>query len=282
MTLTSATFQRVAVDGGHIAVWVDGTGPRVLLLHGGPGLSADLLDELVEELVPGYEVALYQQRGLAPSTEDGPFTIAQAVADAVAVLDALHWDKAFVVGHSWGGHLALHIAAAAPDRVLGVLSIDPMGGVGDGGSGAFEAEMFARTPEADRERAQLLDERALRGEGTPEEMVESLALVWPAYFADPAKASPPATQISLAAYMGGFESMMSELPRLEASLDSITVPVGLVAGGGSPMPVDLASHATAERLPNAWVEVVPNAGHFVWIEAPGSVRRALDRLTGST
>jgi pimeloyl-ACP methyl ester carboxylesterase len=282
MTLTSATFQRIAVDGGHLAVWVDGAGPRVLLLHGGPGLSAEYLDELVDELVPGYLVALYQQRGLAPSTEDGPFTIAQAVTDAVAVLDGLHWDKTFVVGHSWGGHLALHIAAAAPDRVLGVLSIDPMGGVGDGGSAAFEAEMLARTPEADRQRAKELDERAFRGEGTPEDVVESLALVWPAYFADPTKAPPPTKQISLAAYVGGFESMMSELPRLESSLSSITVQVGLLAGGASPMPVDLASHATAERLPNAWVEVVPDAGHFVWIEAPGSVRRALDRLTGST
>src|SRR6202011_2227258 len=282
MALTSEAFQLVAVDGGHLAVWVDGTGPRVLLLHGGPGLSADLLADLVDELLPGYEVALYQQRGLAPSTEDGPFTIAQAVADAVAILDELNWGKAFVVGHSWGGHLALHVAAAAPDRVLGVLSIDPIGGVGDGGGAAFEAAMFARTPEVDRERAQELDELALRGEATTEDMVESLALVWPAYFADPAKATPPTTQISLAAYASGYESMVNELPRLESLLAAITMPVGLLAGGGGPMPVDLASQATAERLPNAWVEVVPDAGHFVWIEAPGTVRHALDRLAAST
>ncbi len=282
MTLTSSAFQRVGVDGGPIAVWVDGTGPRVLLLHGGPGLSAGYLDELVPELVPGYQVALYQQRGLAPSTQDGPFTVAQAVADAVAVLDGLQWDKAFVVGHSWGGHLALHVAVAAPDRLLGVLAIDTLGGVGDGGAAAFEAEIFARTPEANRERAQMLDERALRGEGTTEDVMESMALVRPAYFADPAKAPPLATQISLAAYTGGVESIVNELPQLEASLGSITVPVGFLAGGGSPMPVDLASRATAERIPNTWVEVVPDAGHFVWLEAPGSVRRALDRLTDST
>jgi len=282
MTLTSAAFQPIAVDGGHLAVWVDGTGPRVLLLHGGPGLSAEYLDELVPELVPGYQVALYQQRGLAPSTQDGPFTVAQSVADAVAVLDALHWDKAFVVGHSWGGHLALHVAVVAPDRLLGVLSIDTLGGVGDGGAAAFEAEILARTPEADRQRAHELDERAFRGEGTTEDVIESLALIWPAYFADPTKAPSPTKQISLPAYTGGFESVMKELPRLEASLGAITLPVGFLAGGGSPMPVDLASRATAERIPNPWVEVVPNAGHFVWIEAPGSVRRALDRLTGST
>jgi pimeloyl-ACP methyl ester carboxylesterase len=282
MTLTSSTFQRVAVDGGDIAVWVTGTGPRVLLLHGGPGLSAEYVDTLVDELVPGYQVALYQQRGLAPSTQDGPFTVAQSVADAVAVLDALHWDKAYVVGHSWGGHLALHVAVAAPDRLLGVLAIDTLGGVGDGGAAAFEAELLARTPEADRQRARELDERALRGEGTTEDVIESLALIWPAYFADPTKAFSPTKQISLPAYTGGFESVMNELPRLEASLGAITVPFGFLAGRWSPMTVDLASRATAERIPNAWVEVVPDAGHFIWIEAPGSVRRALDRLTGST
>ena len=51
------------------------------------------------------------------------------MADAVAVMDALGWDKAWVIGHSWGGHLAMHLAAARPDRVLGMVALDALGAV---------------------------------------------------------------------------------------------------------------------------------------------------------
>ena len=61
----------------------------MLLLHGGPGLSFEYLDQLGDELAPDFRVAAYQQRGLEPSTLSGPFTIAQAVDDAVSVLDGL-------------------------------------------------------------------------------------------------------------------------------------------------------------------------------------------------
>lgn len=272
----------VPVPGGHLTGWVDGEGPNVLLLHGGPGLSADYLAGLIPELVPGYRVAVYQQRGLSPSTEDGPFTVAAHLADVAAVLDGLRWDEAFVAGHSWGGHLAIHVAVALPELLLGVLCIDPIGGVGDGGAAAFEAAMIARTPEANRARAKELDERALRGEGTEHDALENLSLVWPAYFAnaeDP-PAMPP-MRLSVPSYSAGYESMLKELPALEPRLAGVKVPVGFVVGARSPIPPDQASRATADRIPNAWVKEIPNAGHFLWLEAPGAVRSALDQLERS-
>ena len=157
---------KVAADGGPLGGWIQGTGPPVLLLHGGPGLNHTYLDSLGAELDTEFQVASYQQRGLEPSTLEGPFTVAQSIEDAVAVLDGLGWPRAWVVGHSWGGHLALRLAAERPERLLGALAVDPIGVVGDGGHAAFEAEMSARTPLARRRRAEELDERELSGEGT--------------------------------------------------------------------------------------------------------------------
>ena len=54
------------------------------------------------------------------------------VSDIVTVLDGLGWDSAYLMGHSWGGHLVFHAAVSIPDRVFGVLSVDPLGAVGDG------------------------------------------------------------------------------------------------------------------------------------------------------
>lgn len=256
-----------------------GEGPPVLLLHGGPGLSFEYLRDLAEELAEENDVAWYQQRGQAPSAVAGPHTVATDVDDAGRVLDALGWETAYVVGHSWGGHLALHVAEAMPDRLLGVLAVDPLGAIGDGRWPEFDEEMLRRTPESLRARAQELDELAMKGAADDAMALEAMRLVWPAYFADP-EAAPPMPELTMASERTGemVPSINAELPKLEAGLPEIRVPVGFVHGSRSPMPLE-ASMDAAERIPGAWVDVVEGAGHFVWVEAPGAVRASLRRLT---
>ncbi len=268
----------VPTASGALSGWIAGDGPHVLAVHGGPGMSYDYLDDAVAELATRYQVATFQQRGLAPSTEDGEFTVDEAVADIVAMLDGLGWDTAYLMGHSWGGHLAFHLAVQISGRLAGVLSVEPLGAVGDGGMAAFGAEMLARVPEADRARAHLLDERDMAGEATPEESQEALSLFWPSYFADPSAAPPvPHSEISQPAITGLLAEVFERLSTLEASLPAIAVPFGVLVGERSPMPAT-AGTETAARIPGAWSQVVPGAGHFPWHESPGCVVAAMDRL----
>lgn len=256
-----------------------GSGPPVLLLHGGPGLGFDYLRDLADELAEENDVAWYQQRGLEPSDAEGPYSVAMDVGDARRVLDALGWQRAYVVGHSWGGHLALHVAAAMPERLLGVLSVDPLGSIGDGRWPEFDEEIFRRTPESVRERAREIDELSTAGEADDDLAIEGMRLVWPAYFADPDDAPPmPELRIATERSAEMVSSIFAALPALEAGLAGIRVPVGFVHGSRSPMPL-AASTDAAERISGAWVEVVEGAGHFTWVEAPGAVRTALRRLT---
>jgi pimeloyl-ACP methyl ester carboxylesterase len=268
----------VGTPSGALTGWVTGEGPRVLAIHGGPGMSYDYLDDAVAELAARYQVATFQQRGLAPSTAHGEFTVAEAVADVAAVLDGLGWDTAYLMGHSWGGHLVFHCAVSIPKRLAGVLSVDPLGAVGDGGAEAFAAEMLARVPEADRERARALDENDTAGESTPEEDLEAFSLFWPSYFAEAAAAPPaPHVEFSQPAHQGLWADLEARLSELESSLPSITVPFGVVVGERSPMPPS-AGIDSAARIPRAWSHVEPGAGHFVWYEAPGCLLAAMDRL----
>ena len=267
-------------DGPLIAGRRAGSGPPVLLLHGGPGLGFEYLRDLADELAEENDVAWYQQRGQEPSAVGAPYTVAADVEDARRVLDALGWETAYVVGHSWGGHLALHVAEAMPDRLLGVLAVDPLGSIGDGRWPEFDEEIFRRTPESVRARARELDELSMAGKIDDELALEGMRLVWPAYFADPEQAPPmPELRIATDRSAEMVPSIFAELPALEAGLPGIRVPVGFVHGSRSPMPL-AASTDAAERIPGAWVEVVEGAGHFIWVEAPGAVRAALRRLTG--
>ena len=109
-----------------LAGWVTGSGPAVLLLHGGPGMT-DYMESLLPEL-DGYRVASFQQRGVAPSTLAGPFDVPTLRDDVIDVLDTLGWEAPAMIGHSWGGHLLLHLLAVTPTRVGAALAVDPLGG----------------------------------------------------------------------------------------------------------------------------------------------------------
>jgi len=261
-----------------LPVTIHGDGPALLCLHGGPGLS-DYLALLGEE-TSGWRRITYTQRGLAPSTSEGPFTVAQHVADAVAVLDELELADAVVLGHSWGGLLAAALVAEHPDRVRALLLVDPLGMVGDGGFERFGEEMLARTPADVRIRADELDQRAMSGEGTEDDALESLRLVWPAYFNDPSSAPPmPEMHLSVPCYSDTLEDAVTllaggSLPGRVAAYDG---PVEVLYGLGSPMPAEAATD-TAAAFSRGRATGVPDAGHFPWLEQPGCVAAALARM----
>lgn len=268
---------RVPVSGGELVGRIGGGGPELLLLHGGP--ISNYLEPLAEELRGGYRVATYQQRGLEPSTSAGPYDVSTHLADVIAVLDHLGWRRAIVGGHSWGGHLLLHLLATHPERVAAALVVDPLGGVGDGGFPAFDAEIVRRTPPEEVERAEMLDQRLMDGIATEAEAMESLRIFWPAYFPSPDRAPEfPDLRINAASAGPTLQSAVAELPGLADRLSGSHVPTAFVHGAASPMPVT-ASTDTAEVIgAAAHVVIVANAGHFMWMDVPGCLRQPLDGL----
>jgi proline iminopeptidase len=267
-----------ATPDGPISGHVSGDGPALLLLHGGPALS-DYMDMLAGETA-GWRVVRYQQRGVAPSAVNGPYTVQRHVADAVAVLDELGIEQAVVLGHSWGGHLALHLALAHPQRVAGLVFVDGLGAVGDGGAAELGQNLAERlTPEGAARYADVAARLAGPAPGD-EDILESLRLLWPGYYADPASAPPmpEGLRVSLDCYMGTFGSIAEELSAgFGEKLRDVTVPAVFLLGEKSPMPVSQGEQ-TAALLPAAEVTVVPGAGHLVWHEQPGSVAAALARV----
>jgi proline iminopeptidase len=189
----------VETDAGPIAGHVSGSDADapLLLLHGGPSMTDYM--ELLGAEVAGWRGIRYQQRSLSPSATEGPFTIERHVADAVAVLDALGVGTAFVVGHSWGGHLALQLAVAHPDRVAGLLIIDSLGAVGDGGVAEMGQELVSRLLADAVPRYQQVAGRLSGPDGSDADMLEFLTLQWPGYFAQPETAPvlPPGMRTSL-------------------------------------------------------------------------------------
>ncbi len=260
------------VPGGRIVGWrTDQSGPPALLLHGGPSMS-DYLDSLAGELAGVLTTARYQQRGLAPSLVEGQLDIETHRADAVAVLDALGWERAWLVGHSWGGHLAMHVAAAYPERLMGLVVLDGLGAVGDGGTAALGPNLTAMLSDEVRARVDELDAKGDRGEASEAEHSEQMRLVWPYYFADPSSAPPmppfrfhPFGAVTWASIMEHFERRT-----LERELPAFAKPALVVHGERSPIPL-VEAERTAALMPRAQL-AVNRHGHWPWLEEPGLVR----------
>ncbi len=270
----------VSVPGGELIGVRSGSGRPLLVLHGGPAVN-DYSDMFAAELT-GWNALRYTQRGVAPSVTEGPFTIERHVADAVAVLDQHGVAAATVLGHSWGGYLAMQLTARAPGRVAALVLAEPLGAVGDGGMAAAGAEFTARaTPEALARIAELDALTPTSKEQETAVALEYFRLDWPGMFAVPADAPPvPANvQVNPEAFEQTSASIAEAVERgdLPGLLSGFTGPVEVVAGQRSPFPLD-AAQSTAAVFPDAHLTVVPGAGHQVWHEAPGSVAAALRRI----
>ena len=101
----------------------------LLLLHG-LASGAPIWELTAPALAAGRRVVALDQRGhgLSDKPDDG-YDFATIIADDIGVANALGLGERFAVaGHSWGGNVALELAARHPDRVAALLLID--GGFG--------------------------------------------------------------------------------------------------------------------------------------------------------
>jgi pimeloyl-ACP methyl ester carboxylesterase len=137
-----------AIDVSGARLWYDeaGTGPAVLLLHGGLGDSG-LWEPVVPLLAGRYRTIRTDLRFFGRST--GPAAPWSWHDDAIGVLDALGVERAAVVGLSLGGKLALDFALAHPERIWAVAGVAP--GLGGHSADPYSEEQAARYEAAEAE-----------------------------------------------------------------------------------------------------------------------------------
>lgn len=119
-------------DGARIWYAAYGSGPPVILLHGGLGHSGNWGYQVPALVRRGYRAILIDSRGHGRSTrDDRPYKYERMASDVLAVMEALHIEKAGLVGWSDGAVIALILARQARTRVAGVFyfacNMDPSG-----------------------------------------------------------------------------------------------------------------------------------------------------------
>jgi proline iminopeptidase len=106
-----------------------GHGTPVIIANGGPGFGHDYLhvSDVWDRLARSRPVVMYDQRGTgrsAPVKKDQSCTVADQVADLDALRAHLGYEQFDLIGHSWGGLLAMAYAEAHPERVRRLVVVD--------------------------------------------------------------------------------------------------------------------------------------------------------------
>ncbi|PYO88784.1 MAG: hypothetical protein DMD58_11335 [Gemmatimonadetes bacterium] len=135
-----------------------GTGPLVVVLHGGPGASHDYLLPQYDLLAQGRSLFYYDQRGggRSPVPRDTPVGWREHVADLEELRVELALERLTLCGYSWGGLLAVLYFLEHPDRVERLALVAPAAITAEYRR-QFEEEFARRmaAPEIQRERDAL-------------------------------------------------------------------------------------------------------------------------------
>ena len=266
----------VPIEGGVLVGHRRGEGPPALLLHGGAALPDYLGDcaALLDDLVTTYR---YTQRGTPPSEAAPPYSIESHMADALAVLDAFGVERAWAIGHSWGGHLALHLLVSHPERLLGVICVDAL--AADGGVfEEYERNLARGLTEDEVAAVREMQARRRAGEVSEAELVGAYEIIWPRFFLDQRKMTPTPKRVGPQASIETNRSLAEHFERgtlMNGLPDAPTLPVLFVHGEHDPMPLR-AAEETAALLADARVEPIADAAHFPWVEQPPAFRHAVE------
>jgi proline iminopeptidase len=253
-----------------------GSGPPVVVLHGGPGAHHDYLLPGFDRLAHGRELIYYDQRGGGRSAvaRDMPVGWTEHVADLEALREAWDLERLTIAGYSWGGLLALLYAIRHRERVERLALVSPAP-AWRAAPESLEASVARRThgPRVQEARREL-GESGLR-ERDPaayERRIFELAVA--PYFHDPSRARDLTpvrvtgrTQQGVWRSLGDYD-LRPDLPSLRG------IPSLVLHGEDDAIPITSA-RATAELIGAEFVPV-PHCGHVPYVEAPEAFVAALD------
>lgn len=224
----------------HYAIY--GSGPPVLLIHGGLGYS-EIWGAQVTDLAKDHTVIVADSRGHGRSTRNAePFSYDLMASDYLALLDYLKIEKTALVGWSDGGIIGLDIAMKHPERLTKLFAHAANSKVDGVNQPGMESETFvAYTKKAG-------------------EIYK--------------KISPTPTEYD--AFVTQIDGMWKSQPNWsDDDLKKITTPTVIVLGDHDEVIYREHTDYLAKTIPGAKLVILENASHFALLQDPDGYNKAV-------
>ncbi|HYW41568.1 MAG TPA: alpha/beta fold hydrolase [Bryobacteraceae bacterium] len=266
-----------AGDGTTLAYFEARRGPAVVLLAGGYGLSHLYLSPVGDRLAERFRVIMPDQRGtgLSKLREYTPaaLNLDKLTGDLEALRKHLGLRKLRLLGHSWGGMLAMSYAAAHPAQVESMVLVDS-GGMNLEFSAMYSAGTASRlkavlSPDEQKRLEALMTGPPPMTEATKDE-ISRIRLAAFLFHRDRAEEleryfrRDPIDEREASLIVDDLKSRRWDV---RAELRSLRAPVLIVHGREDPMPLSVAEE-TARTIPGARLEVIDDCGHYPWVDQP--------------
>jgi len=249
-------------------LWVNeyGTGKPVILLAGGPGLTATYMDSIWLKMPNTRFIVLDERstgKSVLPKVDSTTITVDNFIEDVEAVRVHLNLPKVTIVGHSWGGMLALLYTEKYPDRVENLILL---AGASTGNFFSyFEDNFMMRLTAKEKLDLALPDSDGMVG----------FKAYWPGYFYSRDRALVTRKNITPASFGKDFSRMDDIIFKEYASYSLIsakklkfyTGPVSLIQGRQDPTD-EATIDETKGYLKQTQVYLIEKCGHFPWLEEP--------------
>ncbi len=243
-----------------------GSGEPVLLIHG-LGLSGGAWWRTVDALAPTMRVITFDHRGIGQSKSQTYAYTTEAMADdAVSILDELAIDRIHVYGFSLGGMIAQQIALRHPGRVRSVV----LGATHSGGRRATFPDpevlaFFQRRAQMPSEAAAWASVPYNYGPRGRAEQADRIAEDIERRLQNPFNERAYQAQL-----------LAASLHNCYGGLERIQTPTLVVHGRRDRIIPVANAHVTAERVPEAQLKILDDAGHLYPTEEP-----AVDEAIGA-
>lgn len=281
--------QLIEIDDRTVHAVVRGDGPNVILLHGAGGNTREWTFSFMDRLTDRYRVIAFDRPGLgytdrAKPSYDGAFnSSAESPAEQAAMLQGaarqLGIEKAVVVGHSYGGSVALAWGLNHPDMVAGIVNLagpsHPWPGElgayykvnGSALGGALVPPLIAAFASDTR------IEDAVRGIFTPQDVPDG--------YIDHIGAPLTIRPDSLRANTRQVNTLYPHVVAMSQRYgDELTMPLEILHGDlDETVPLDIHSIPLSRAVPHAKLTVLEGVGHMPHHAHPDLVEGAIDRIT---
>ena len=279
-----AHHQFLRTERAHLFLREVGDGPTIVVLHGGPDFDHSYLLPELDRLADTFRLVYYDQRGRGRSSDGvgpGDVTIESEIEDLDRVRQLLGLESMDVLGHSWGGLLAMEYAVRRPEHVSHLILMN------SGPASASDMATLRRSLSNRRRREQSEAMRAIASSA--------------AYLAGERDADAAFYRIHFASALPGPELLAELVGRLRSNvtadgivlarqieerlydetwfregydltpgLRTLQAPALVIHGDRDFIPVEIAGHI-ADALPRGRLVVLDDCGHFAFIEHPDRV-----------
>lgn len=267
----------ISVNDGKLFYRKVGKGLPLIVLHGGPGLDQDYLLPQLYKLAENNLVVFYDQRGSGRSLDtklnEQYLNIHQFVEDLENLRKSLGIDKFILMGHSWGGFLAMHYAIDHQDHLVGLILLNSAP-ADSKGIKAFIDEFKLRTKNIRDDIKPLFAYEEFKALNASQ-ISDLNRKLYSVYFYKPEKVKELSLNFNVASAQSGCKVMevMSKTSWLQLNtnlfpnLKTLKVPTFILHGKQDIIPAWTAKEING-AIPHSELIVLDHCGHFPYIEQP--------------